>query len=373
MQADFVAAVGDAIAAGKRVALATVIATEGGGPRDPGAAFAVADDGTLFGAVSSGCLESTLVDEAQGVFADGDARVRAYGPEGDPLDDGLTTFGALTCGGSVTVLIEPVDPLAWSRVQEHIADANPAAWVRRLGNGGGYLFVTADAVECVAHFEPLGVHHAAVDEARAMLAAGADGVRAFGPNGEPVGDAEQIFVQTIAVRPTLYIVGAVDFAGSLIDVGALMGYRTVLVDPREAFASRARFPNADAILVDWPDEALAEERFDERSAIVVLTHDAKFDVPFLCMALARAPGYIGVLGSRATHARRVAALREHAIDDAQLARLHAPVGLDIGARTPIEVAISIMAEVVAVRNGRSGGRLAHAQGPIRGPLRTVAV
>jgi xanthine dehydrogenase accessory factor len=197
-------------------------------------------------------------------------------------------------------------------------------------------------------------------------------VRTFGAHGEPVGDAEQIFVQTIAVRPTLYVVGAVDFAGSLIDVGKLMGFRTVLVDPRVAFANRTRFPNADEIVVEWPDDALAAVPFDERTAVVVLTHDAKFDIPFLTMALHRDAGYIGVLGSRATHARRVEALRERGVDDAALARLHAPVGLDIGARTPIEVAISIMAEVVAVRNGRDGGRLSKAEGPIRGPLRALA-
>ncbi len=372
MDIAFIDAVAGALDAGKQVALATVIATEGGGPRDPGAVFAVVDDGTLIGAVSSGCLESTLVDEAHAVFADGCARVRAFGAEGDPLDDGATTFSALTCGGSVTVLIEPVDLLAWSRIADHIAEARPFAWVRRLRPEGGYLFVFPETVEAVERFEPMGLHHAAIEEARAMLASGTDGVRSFGAHGEPVGHAERIFVQTIAVRPTLYVIGAVDFARSLIDVGVLMGYRTVLVDPRAAFANRARFPNADTIHVAWPDETLATEAFDKRSALVVLTHDEKFDLPVLALALARHVGYIGVLGSRQTHARRCAALRDRGITDAELARLYAPVGLDIGARTPIEVAISIMAEVVAVRNGRAGGRLNAAEGPIRGALRAHA-
>jgi xanthine dehydrogenase accessory factor len=173
-----------------------------------------------------------------------------------------------------------------------------------------------------------------------------------------------VFIQSFAPPPRMYVFGAIDFASAVARAGKFMGYRVIVCDARAVFATRERFPSADEIVVAWPDEFLKTAEVDGRSVIAVLTHDPKFDVPVLQEALKTSAGYIGAMGSRRTHDNRTARLKEEGVTDEQLARISSPIGLDIGARTPEETAIAIAAEIVALRTGHSGGRLAERSGPI---------
>ncbi len=353
----FFAQVRERLARGGDVALATIIAREGTGPRDPGAMFAVGSDGTLLGALSSGCLEAAIVDEARDVLRGGTARIRTYGPEGEALDD--RTFGALTCGGSVAVLIERLERNLWDAFAAAAEAGRPVAWARALDCGTAVV----EPHQTMGNFQPRRLFAKVIDLAHTMLTAHGSGVTRIdcidGCDGP-------LIVQTVAARPLLVVVGAVDFAAATLDVGRLLGFACVLLDARPAFVTALRFPQADRIEVGWPHETFTRLGPDDRTAVVVLTHDEKFDVPFLKVALSSPAYYVGALGSRRTNDRRLEALRACGVDEAMLARLHAPIGLDIGARAPAEVAVAIGAEIVAARNQRSGGLLRDADGPIGG-------
>jgi xanthine dehydrogenase accessory factor len=196
------------------------------------------------------------------------------------------------------------------------------------------------------------------------LAIGGTGIRTFGLDGEPVGNDVRVFIQAFAPKPDMYIFGAIDFSRAMSRIARFLGYRVTVVDARPLFATRERVPDADEVVVAWPDEFLRAANVGPRTAIVVLTHDPKFDIPLLEVALRTEAGYVGAMGSRRTHAERIDLLREAGVSDADLARISAPVGLDLGARTPEETAISIAAEIVAVRYGRSGGRLRDGTRPV---------
>jgi len=182
----------------------------------------------------------------------------------------------------------------------------------------------------------------------------------------------QIWVALVLSRPDMYVFGAIDFAHAMVTAGNFLGYRVTVCDARPAFAQSSRFPQADRVVASWPDDFLRSAPVDERTALVVLTHDEKFDIPLLQAALQTRAAYIGVMGSRRTHARRVQQLRDAGVSERELERLSAPVGLDIGARTPQETALAIAAEIVALRNGRSGGRLTGGEGPVRARTRQPA-
>jgi xanthine dehydrogenase accessory factor len=190
-------------------------------------------------------------------------------------------------------------------------------------------------------------------------------LRTFGERGEPHGDVE-IFIERLAAPPEMYVFGAIDFAGAMVRVANLLGYHVTICDARPAFATPQRFPEAARVVVKWPHEFLASAPIDERTAIVVLTHDEKFDIPLLCEALRSRAGYVGAMGSRRTHERRLALLADEGLSPREIGRLCAPIGLDIGARTPEETAIAVAAEIVALRNDRSGGRLTGGSGALRG-------
>jgi xanthine dehydrogenase accessory factor len=205
---------------------------------------------------------------------------------------------------------------------------------------------------------------AIVEGARAMLEGGKTGTVHYGPRGQRRMEDVSVFIQSFAPPPRMYVFGAIDFASAVARIGKFMGYRVIVCDARAVFATRERFPSADEIIVAWPDEFLKTAEVDSRSVITVLTHDPKFDVPVLKEALNTPAGYIGAMGSRRTHDNRTARLKEEGVTDEQLARISSPIGLDIGARTPEETAIAIAAEIVALRTGHSGGRLAERSGPI---------
>ena len=199
------------------------------------------------------------------------------------------------------------------------------------------------------------------------LAAGTTGVRRYGPHGEARQDEVAVFVESFVPPPRMLIFGAVDFTAALVRVAKVLGYRITVCDARPVFATKRRFPLADEVVVDWPHRLLEKvgDELTPRDAVCVLTHDHKFDVPAIVAALATEVGYLGAMGSRRTHAERVERLREAGVDDAGLARLHGPIGLDLGARTPEETAVAICAEIIAERTGRVDVRsLRSVEGPI---------
>jgi xanthine dehydrogenase accessory factor len=210
---------------------------------------------------------------------------------------------------------------------------------------------------------------AVADDARGLLASGRTETLTYGPDGERRGEGMRVFVASYAPRPRMLVFGAIDFAAAVARQGSFLGYRVTVCDARPVFATRSRFPDADEVVVQWPHRYLEAERdaghLDARTVICVLTHDPKFDVPVLEIAL-RLPhvAYVGAMGSRRTHEDRLARLREAGLHEDELARLSSPIGLDLGARTPEETAVSIAAEVVALRWGGRGERLAHREGPI---------
>lgn len=347
-------------AAGRSVAIAALVDAEGSAPRDPGAEMIVSDAAEIAGSVSGGCVEAALAQEAAAVLATGHARLVSYGiAEADAISAGLL------CGGTIRVLVAPLDAALCAELEKRLATSPLRAMAWRLSGerAGAHLCIFGDGVLGTLGDPALDAALAA--DARASFARGAGDLRWFGERGEPAGEVE-IFVRRYAPSPEMYVFGASDFAQAVVRVGKFLGYRVTLCDARAAFATRERFGEADEVVVAWPDEFLAAAPVDERTAIVVLTHDEKFDIPLLRAALYGPARYVGAIGSRRTHARRLRLLREAGTADAELARLRAPIGLDIGARTPAETAIAIAAEIVAQRNARPGGPLTGGEGPLRG-------
>lgn len=230
----------------------------------------------------------------------------------------------------------------------------PNAGAKLLINEGGVLGTLGDA----------DLDRAAATDAAAMLELGVTGTRTYGPSGERRPDEVELFIESFAPPPHMYVFGAIDFAAAVARIGKLLGYRVTVCDPREKFATKKRFPEADEVVVRWPHEFLADAEVDRRTVICALTHDPKFDVPLLKAALATPAGYIGAMGSRRTHTKRSQQLLEEGVSEEQLARISGPIGLDIGARTPEEVAVAIAGEIISLRTGASAERLVETQGPI---------
>jgi xanthine dehydrogenase accessory factor len=357
-------------ASGETFGLATVVHTFRSAPRPPGAAMAVSAGGEVAGSVSGGCVEGAVYELAQSVLETGTPVVQRYGVS----DDDAFAVG-LTCGGILDVLVEPVGPAAFPEFPEVAAAIERhepvavATVVAGPGRIGARRVVWADrASGSLAPGEPHAARlDAAVDDdARGMLAQGLTGQRHYGPEGERRLDDLSVFVHSFAPPPRLLVFGAIDFAAAVARVGAFLGYRVTVCDARPVFATPKRFPEADEVVVKWPHKFLEEERgtIDERTAICVLTHDPKFDVPLLEVALRTDAGYIGAMGSRRTHDDRLARLREAGLTEAELGRLRSPIGLDLGARTPEETAVSIAAELVQLRWGGSGRPLTDTTGRI---------
>jgi xanthine dehydrogenase accessory factor len=325
------------LADGERIALATVVWAEGSSPRPLGSRMAVTSSGQMTGSVSGGCVEGAIFEEAQTVLAGGPPKRLRYGA----VDETGWEVG-LACGGSIEVYVEPLvdvhrQLLVAIEAEEIIALAT------RLGDGssGGHLLAWPNgrtegdrslAPELTALFPG--------PAAELRRLAGAD-----------------VFFQVFAPPPTLVIVGAVHVAVPLVSLAQTLGFRVQVVDARRAFATRERFPTADELTVAWPQDALAAEKLGPQHHVVILSHDPKFDLPALQIALHSQAAYVGLIGSRGTQAKRKAALREAGFGEADLARIHGPVGLDLGGREPAEIALAILAEIVTVRHGRSGGKM----------------
>jgi xanthine dehydrogenase accessory factor len=351
-------------AEGARIGLATVIATSRSAPRLPGAILALHPDGEVLGSVSGGCVEGAVVEVATEVLDTGIPQRVSYGIS----DDEAFAVG-LTCGGTIEVFVRPVtaDVLDLEDLSRRLSAEEPVAIATvvehpRSDRVGRSIVVGEDRVDGTT--DDGWLDHAIVEGARGMLAHGATGLTHYGPSGERRRDEVTVMVESFAPRPRMLVFGAIDFAAAVASIGAYLGYRVTVCDARARFATTARFPDADEVVVAWPHRYLAETEVDDRTVICVLTHDPKFDVPVLQVALDTSAGYIGVMGSRRTHTDRLARLREAGVGEDALARLRSPIGLDLGARTPQETAVSIAAELVLLRNGGSGSPLKDTEGPI---------
>lgn len=357
---------------GRDFAVATVVAVGGSAPRQPGAALAVDSDGTAIGSVSGGCVEGAVYELCQQALEDGETVQERFGYS----DDDAFAVG-LTCGGIIDILVTPVhvDSPAREVFAASLAAAarGEAAAVARIAEGPAELMGRAVLVRGEGSYEGgFGGHpeldRAIADEARAMLDAGRTGVLEIGADGRLCGEPLKVLVESSVPPPRMVVFGAIDFASALVRIGKFLGYRVTLCDARPVFATKKRFPEADEIVVDWPHRYLEEQSsagaIDGRTVLCVLTHDAKFDVPLLELALKLPVAYVGAMGSRRTHEDRNKRLREVGVTELELARLRSPIGLDLGARSPEETALSIAAEIVANRRGGTGAALTGAHIPI---------
>ena len=346
--------------AGGTAGLSTVVRTLHSAPRPPGAAMVVRPDGSVAGSVSGGCVESAVYQVATDVVTSGRPQLQRYGVS----DDDAFTIG-LTCGGTIEIFTEPVSQRSFPHlrvVADAIAAHLPIAVATVIAHPQpqwlGRRLIIGQETEHGTVGSPRA-DAAIADDARGLLAAGRSAVLTYGPDGQRQDAGMEVFVAAHAPQPRMLVFGATDFAAALAAQAALLGYRVTVCDARPVFATAARFPAADDVVVDWPHRYLAGEiargAIDTRTAICVLTHDPKFDVPVLEVAL-RQPrsGYVGVMGSRRTHHDRIRRLREAGLTDAELAGLSSPIGLDLGARTPEETAVSIAAEIIAHRWGGDG-------------------
>jgi xanthine dehydrogenase accessory factor len=359
--------------AGEAFGLATVVQTFSSAPREPGAALAVSADGEVVGSVSGGCVEGAVYELSAEVSASGHAVLQRYGVS----DDTAFSVG-LTCGGIIDIFVEPVSRDGYPEFGEIAAavrDQQPVAVATVIAGPGqvGARRVIWPAEHGLAEHGSgaagsLGsgdrLDQAVDDDARGMLAQGLTGVRRYGPDGERRRDELSVFVQSFAPPPRMLVFGAIDFAAAVARIGKFLGYRVTVCDARPVFATSARFPDADEVITDWPHRYLSGVSTDERTVICVLTHDPKFDVPVLEVALRRPAAYIGAMGSRRTHNDRLDRLREAGLSEEELARLRSPVGLDLGARTPEETAVAIAAELIQLRWGGSGQPLTITSGRI---------
>jgi xanthine dehydrogenase accessory factor len=359
---------------GSTIGVGTVVGTWRSAPRPPGASMLVGPDKSAVGSVSGGCVEGAVYDLAQQVVADGRPVLQRYGVS----DDDAFAVG-LICGGILDVFVEKVSqetfpqldavardieggrPVAVATVVEH---PDPTWLGRRL-----VVRPEGDGIPLEGDLGSDRAQAAIADDARGLLASGRSELLTYGPEGQRRGEGMRVFCAAYAPKPRMLVFGAIDFAAAAARLGSFLGYRVTVCDARPVFATVSRFPYADEVVVAWPHRYLSEQvaagAIDPRTVMCVLTHDPKFDVPLLEVAL-RLPdvAYVGAMGSRRTHADLMERLRAAGLSDEELAHLSSPIGLDLGARTPEETAVSIAAEIIALRWGGGGGRLARMEGRI---------
>ncbi|MEU6082685.1 XdhC/CoxI family protein [Streptomyces sp. NPDC047108] len=358
---------------GRDFAVATVVATSGSAPRQPGAALAVDGDGTAIGSVSGGCVEGAVYALCQEALETGESVLERFGY----ADEDAFAVG-LTCGGIIDILVtpvrsgrSPVEAAARATLAAALSEAadGRAAALARVVDGPAELTGRSLLVRPGGAWEgSLGGHpeldRTAAGEASALLDAGRTGTVEIGSDGSRCGQPVVLLVESSVPPPRMIVFGAIDFAAALVRVGKFLGHHVTVCDARPVFATAARFPEADELVVDWPHRYLDSQELDGRTVLCVLTHDAKFDVPLLERALRLPVAYVGAMGSRRTHLDRLQRLREAGLTELELARLRSPIGLDLGARTPEETALSIAAEIVADRRGGTGVPLTGAHTPI---------
>jgi xanthine dehydrogenase accessory factor len=332
-------------AEGRAVGRAVVIRTYGSAPRQEGSVLLVADDGRMIGSVSGGCVEGAAAEAVAAARGSGHASVIRYG-----ISDDLAWSVGLACGGTIDVLVQPSVP------DEVLAAA------RGEGADNGAGLGSTVVTELPADAPP-----------PATPGSGTTGGTTGGPTGGPPDlgairrealaagrsrtvelDDRTVFIEAFPARPRLVVVGATEIARSLVGLAGALGYETIVIDARAAFATPERFPDVDRLLTAWPEEAFAEIHLGPNDAVAILSHDPKFDEPAILDAFRRNARYVGAVGSRKTQADRRCRLLEAGLTEAQLAELRGPIGLDLGGREPAETALAILAEIVAARRGGSG-------------------
>ncbi len=317
-------------AEGEEVALATVVRTWGSGPRGPGAKMALTRDARIAGSVSGGCVEAAVVEEGREVLETGTPKLLRFG-----IADETAWNVGLTCGGSIEIFVEKLDEglvRAFSEAIEKRGALARATVVRGTDLGSTVLVREGERAKTVV--EAAAMH--ALERGRTDIFTDEDGA--------------EIFLDVELPPPTLVMVGGVHIAIAMTAIAKALGYRTIVIDPRGVFGNEERFPHADALVHEWSDEGLEAIGLDRSTAVATLTHDPKIDDPALMVALRSPAFFVGALGSQKTHEKRRKRLLERGLTEAELSRLFAPVGLDIGSRSPEEIALSVMAQIVAVRN-----------------------
>lgn len=356
---------------GRRTAAAVLVETLGSAPLDPGAVMLVDADGNVEGSVTGGCVEAALFEEAQAVLRGAAPRVLTYG-----ISDEEAAGVGLMCGGTVRVFVHALDAAAHDALAEVArarAAGEPAALATLLDGPQAGTKVAILEDRAVGSFG-LGedFDRAAQRDARGLLDQGVTTIRRYGADGATLGAELRVYVQSFAAPPAMVIFGAIDFSLAVATFARDLGFAVTICDARRQFVGDSRFARVADVVVDWPARHLAGRTLGPRDVVLVFTHDPKFDEPALVAALASGAGYVGALGSRRTHALRVERLRDAGVDDEEIERIHAPCGLDIGARTPSETAISVLAEVIAHRTRRGGAPLSETAGPIHEPRTEAA-
>ncbi|AGK81512.1 Xanthine and CO dehydrogenases maturation factor, XdhC/CoxF family [Streptomyces microflavus DSM 40593] len=360
----------------REFAVATVVSVGGSAPRGPGAALAVDSEGTAIGSVSGGCVEGAVYELCAQALQDGRAVRERFGYS----DEDAFAVG-LTCGGVIDVLVTPVRANAPGRqvlgAALSAAASGAAAALARVVRGpdgflGRSLLVRPDGTQEGGLGGHAELDRTAAAEARALLETGRTGTVTLSEDGSHCPGGLTLLVETSVEPPRMIVFGAVDFAAALVRTGKFLGHHVTVCDARPVFATRARFPEADEVVVDWPHRYLRRTRTDGRTVLCVLTHEARFDVPLLAEALRRPVAFVGAMGSRRTHEDRLRRLREAGLGEGELKRLRSPIGLDLGARTPEETALSIAAEIVAARRGGTGLPLTGGAEPIHRDLSGAA-
>jgi xanthine dehydrogenase accessory factor len=337
-------------AAGVSFAVATVVHTWRSAPRQPGAAMAVNEHGEVIGSVSGGCVEGAVYAAAQEVLSFQKAQTHTYGvSDGDAFEVGLT------CGGTIEVMIQP--DVALTALDDLLAAVSAGRPVATVSLPDAQLVVWPDRTEGTLGDAELD--RIAGEQARGLLAHGRSAI--------VTACEREVFVQSWAAPARMIVFGAIDFAAAVARIGKFLGYQVTVCDARGVFATAARFPDADEVVVEWPHRYLSSTEVDERTVLCVLTHDPKFDIPLLQVALTTPARYIGAMGSRRTCEDRLKRLREAGVTEEALSRLRAPIGLDLGARTPEETAVAVAAEIVALSWNGSGAPLTTLTAPIHGP------
>jgi xanthine dehydrogenase accessory factor len=360
------AAVAEWLRDGRRVVAGLLVEVEGSSPLDVGASMYVDDQGGIEGSITGGCVEGAVAAAAMEILeTGGEPQLVTYG-----ISDELAGTVGLMCGGIVHIFIHEIRGEAAReavlRDLEAVVEERPAALVTLLDgeHAGSKLYVDAEgSTGSLGIAELLDAN--AEREARGLMAEGRSSLREFGDDGASLGSGLRVYTAVHAVPPQMVVFGAIDFSSALAPLAKGLGYKVTIADPRSAFLKSRRFSVAAETVVGWPQEVLANMEIGPRDAVLVFTHDPKLDVPAVQAALATEAGYIGALGSRRTTADRNRRLREAGVTDEQLARIFAPCGLDIGASTVEETAVSVLAEIVTHRAGRHGMPLREAEGPIR--------
>jgi xanthine dehydrogenase accessory factor len=350
--------------AGEPFTIATVTRTWSSSPRPVGATMAVSQSGEVIGSVSGGCVEGALYEASQEVLKTKTPQSVTYGVS----DDSAFAVG-LTCGGTLEIFIYLVTKETFPNFEEvanAIVSDKPICIATIISgaeqNLGERIVFTPKSL--TGSFSSEGLTHSVSEDGKGLLEQGTPRVVKFGPNGERRMDQVAVFVEAFAPAPQMLVFGAIDFAAAVARIGKFLGYQVTVCDARPLFATEKRFPEADKVVVSWPHKYLKEIEVDERTAICVLTHDPKFDVPLLELALKTKAGYIGAMGSRRTHNDRLEKLKLAGVSEAELSRLRSPIGLDLGARTPEETAVSIAAEIISDLWGGTKQSLSEGDAPI---------